>query len=302
MKISLVTPCWQAARFIRETIDSVLAQEGAEVEYGIMDGASTDGTVEIIRGYESRLSWWASELDAGQTDALNKGLARTTGEVLGFLNADDVLVPGALRAVAAAFDENPEIDLVYGRVEWIDAEGRAQGTHSGDISTLGEVLDVQRVWWAQRQWVQPEVFFRRRLWERVGAFDTRYHLAFDYDYWVRCFLAGARVKRLPQTLVRFRLHAEQKSTASRKAADEIRDIVGRALAGDPPIPTRLRRRIAADLSYDLYQLSDVAARPSFLRALLAHPEWLWRCRAARDRAKNACARFFQRANSRSHSP
>lgn len=297
MKISLVTPCYNAARFIRDTIESVLAQEGVEVEYGIVDGASTDGTAEIVRGCESRLAWLISERDGGQADALNKGFARMSGEVLGFLNADDVLEPGALRVVAAAFEEDPALDLVYGRVTWMDVDGRSEGTHHGDISSLGEVLDLQRVWWAQRQWVQPEVFFRRRLWERVGGFDTRYHLAFDYDYWVRCFLAGMRVKRLPQTLVRFRLHAEQKSSASRQAADEIREIVGRALAQNPPIAPSLRRRIAAELSYDLYQLSDERTRPAFLHALVQHPEWLWRCRAVRERLKIACLARLPRPHS-----
>lgn len=302
MKISLVTPCFNGARFIRETIESVLAQDGADVEYGIVDGASTDGTAEIVRGYGARLAWWISERDAGQADALNKGFARTRGEVLGFLNADDVLEPGALEAVARAFEEEPALDLVYGRVTWMDADGRAQGEHAGDISSLGEVLDLQRVWWAQRQWVQPEVFFRRRLWERVGAFDTRYHLAFDYDYWVRCFLAGVRVKRLPQTLVRFRLHADQKSSASRQAADEIRDIVGRALAQNPPLSSSLRRRIAAELSYDLYQCSDAHTRPGFLRALVQHPEWLWRCRAVRERLKTSCLARLPRPHSAARSP
>jgi glycosyltransferase involved in cell wall biosynthesis len=296
MKISLVTPCFRAARFIRETIESVLSQEGVELEYGVVDGASTDGTVDIIRSYEARLAWWLSEKDRGQTDALNKGLPRTTGEILGFINADDVLLPGALSAVAAAFAEDPTLDLVYGEVEWIDAEGRPQGHHAGDISTLGEVLDLQRVWWASRQWVQPEVFFRRRLWERVGEFDTRYNLAFDFDYWVRCFLAEARVKRLPRPLVQFRLHEAQKSSASRRAADEIRDIVGRALAANPPIDAALRNRIAAELSYDLYQSSDPETRPPFLRTLLRHPGWLVHSAAARDRAKRACIRFFQRAD------
>lgn len=302
MKISLVTPCYQASRFIRETIDSVLSQDGVEIEYGIADGASTDGTVEIIRSYESRLSWWLSERDAGQTDALNKALARTSGDILGFLNADDVLQPGALGAVAAAFAADPTIDIVYGGVEWIDAESRRTGTHAGEISTLGEVLDLQRVWWAGRQWVQPEVFFRRSLWQRVGAFDTRYHLAFDFDFWVRCFLAGARVKRLPQSLVRFRLHADQKSSASRRAADEIRTIIGRALDQNPPIPAELRKRIAAELSYDLYQSSDERTRPTFVQALAQHPEWLWRCPAVRNRLKSACVRLLHRPTSSSRKP
>src|SRR4030095_11160950 len=92
-------------------------------------------------------------------------------------------------------------ELVYGEVEWIDAGGETTGFHAGNISSLDEVLDIYGVWWAQRQWVQPEVFFRRALKERVGAFDARYHLAFDFDFLVRCFRQGAHVSRQPQRLL-----------------------------------------------------------------------------------------------------
>lgn len=275
MKVSLVTPCRNAERYIEQTIQSVLNQNGVDLEYIIQDGASTDGTVETIRRYESRIAGWVSERDGGQPDALNKAFARCTGEIVGFLNADDVLLPNSLEAVVRAFSENPEADLIYGEVEWIDADGNTLGGHAGQISNFEEVLNIYDVWWGKRQWVQPEVFFRRSLMERVGLFDSNYDLVFDYEYWVRCFRAGARVHRIPSKLVQFRFHPDQKSTQSEKAAREIREIVSRELNSEVKLSSRFRNRLQARLSYDLYQLSDPASRPGFLRALMRNPSWLW---------------------------
>ena len=291
MRISLVTPCFNAARFIRETLGSVLNQEFDDLEYIVVDGGSTDGTAEVIHRQRQRLTWWVSEADEGQASALNKGFARSTGDVLGFINADDVLMPGAIRAVSEAFAAHPRVDIIYGGVEWMDANGASLGRHTGQISSLTDILDIYRVWWGKRQWVQPEVFFRRQLWERIGPFDTQYHLAFDFDYWVRCFLAGARALQIPQCLVRFRLHENQKSSASRLAAAEIRQIVKRALDCKIAIPRLFRRRLRAQLSYDLYQSNDAEApqpRKSFGRALLQHPEWLLYAPEARERVRATC--------------
>jgi glycosyltransferase involved in cell wall biosynthesis len=293
VKISLVTPCFNSAAYLEETIGSVFAQDIPELEYFIVDGGSTDGTLEVIRRYADRLAGWVSEKDSGQTEALNKGFARATGDIVGFINADDVLRPGALQAVLKAFAQQPEIDLVYGQVEWIDGGGRPTGSHAGDISNLDEALDIYHVWWSERQWVQPEVFYRRTLKERVGVFDERYHLAFDFDFWVRCFRAGAQVARLPELLVQFRIHPNQKSRAAAQAADEIRTIVRRHLDDGAEILPGTRRRLEARLSYDLYQ-SESGARPSFLRALVDNPSWL-RAPEVRDRIRAACARcLFQR--------
>jgi len=287
----MVTPCFNAARFIRETLGSVLHQEFDHIEYVVVDGGSTDGTAEIIQSQSDSLAWWVSEPDEGQASALNKGFARSTGDVLGFINGDDVLMPGAIRAVAQAFAAHPEVEIIYGGVEWIDASGASLGRHTGEISSLTDILDIYRVWWGRRQWVQPEVFFRRQLWERIGVFDTQYHLAFDFDYWVRCFVAGACALQIPQCLVRFRLHKNQKSTASRQAAAEIRQIVKRALDAEMVIPRAFRRRLGAQLSYDLYQSNDAGAaqrQKSFGRALLQHPEWLLYAPEARERLRAAC--------------
>ena len=273
MKVSIVTPCYNAVATIEETIRSVLDQEGVEVEYIVADGGSTDGTADIIRRYESRLAWWVSERDRGQVDAINKGFTRATGDVLGFLNGDDAFTPGALKEVCAAFAAEPNADIVHGGVEWIDFEGRPLGTHLGDMKCLEDALDIFRVWWGNRQWVQPEVFYRRALKERVGVFDERYHLAFDYDFWVRCFRAGARGARIPETLVRFRRHDAQKSVDATRANDEIRAILAEHLADRPEIGSWTWLRLRAELAYDLYQ-SRTGARPSFATALLRHPSWL----------------------------
>ncbi|HEX8295735.1 MAG TPA: glycosyltransferase family 2 protein [Chthoniobacteraceae bacterium] len=286
MKLSLITPCFNSGAYLEATIRSVLDQGITDLEYLVVDGGSTDATPEIIARYRHQLAWSVSERDRGQVDALNKGFTRATGEIVGFLNADDVLRPGALAAVLAAFQAQPETDLVYGEVEWIDAEGKHLGDHAGRISSLDEVLDIYRVWWNRRQWVQPEVFYRRSLKERVGSFDERYQLAFDYDFWVRCFRAGARVQKLPQQLVQFRLHAAQKSTASEQAADEIRAIVQEHLSANLPLNPFTAWRLRADLSYDLYQGGKLdspgQARPSFAASLLRNPSWLL-CAPVRER-------------------
>ena len=257
MKISLVTPCFNAARFIAETIESVLAQDVPGLEYIILDGGSNDGTADIIRRYESKLAWWISEPDKGQTSAINRGLARATGDVLGFLNADDMLVPDALRAVLDTFARRPEVELAVGEVEWIDATGSRLGLHAGEIENLSDVLDIYRVWWGKRQWVQPEVFFRRSLWERIGAFDEKYHLAFDFDYWVRCFRAGARVARVPTPLARFRLHGDLERLAPIQIA--VARTRRRPVAHVANIAAERTARLAADLARIRKGLRDRAS-------------------------------------------
>jgi len=273
MKVSIVTACFNAAATVEETLRSVLGQTGVELEYIVVDGASTDGTAEIIQRFAPQFAHFVSEPDRGQVDALNKGFARATGDVLGFLNADDVLLPGTLASVCAAFAAAPEREIVYGGLEWIDFTGAPLGPHHGEIESLADILDIFRVWWAQRQWVQPEVFFRRSLRDRVGSFAERYHLAFDYDFWVRCFLAGVRVTRLDQPLVKFRRHAHQKSVDTARGDQEIRAILAEHLAS-PRVPRELRRHLTAALAYDQYQTTPAADRGSFAWSLVRQPHWL----------------------------
>jgi glycosyltransferase involved in cell wall biosynthesis len=286
MKVSIVTASYNSAATIEETICSVLDQNGVDVEYLIADGASRDGTADIIRRYDSRLAWWVSEPDGGQVHAINKAFSHATGDVLGFLNADDALTPGALEKVVAEFAANPRSEIVSGAIEWIDIEGRTLGTHYGEIATLEDILDIYGVWWGGRQWVQPEVFFRRELKERVGAFDVRYHLAFDYDFWVRCFCAGARVTRIPERLARFRRHGAQKSLDTERACDEIRAILSEHLASRPKIGAWTLHRLRAELDYDIYKSGKCSpasgSRVPFALAIVQNPKWLL-CARVRQR-------------------
>jgi hypothetical protein len=196
------------------------------------------------------------------------------GDVIGYINSDDLLAEGAAEAILETFYKYPDVDLVYGEVEWIDANGTVTGHHRGDISTLAEVLDIYNVWWANRQWVQPEVFWRRSLWERVGQFSGNYDLAFDYHYWVRCFLAGVRVKRIPRVLARFRKHAEQKSARAFEAACEVRNAARAGLQKASGLNWWAALRIGASLGYDRYHAGQDYEGRGFASALAANPQWL----------------------------
>jgi glycosyltransferase involved in cell wall biosynthesis len=276
----LAIPTYNCARYLPHTLESLAAQ-GDAVRWWLQDGASKDGTADIARKFARDVDTVVSEKDRGQSDALNRAFARMGGEIVGFINGDDCLMPGAAEAVLETFARHPEVDLVYGEVEWIDAGGARTGHHTGDISNLEELLDIYTVWFGARQWVQPEVFYRRRLWEKAGPFSLEYDLAFDYGFWVQCMLAGARVMRMGRPLARFRKHEEQKSTNAAKAASEMREIVRKALALYPPISKGARARIVAQINYDLYQLAPAPKVP-FAKALFRNPSWL-RAPAVRQR-------------------
>ncbi len=289
----LAVPVRNAAEFLPATLESLNAQ-GPHVRWYLQDGGSQDATVDIARSLARPGDTVVSEPDEGQADALNRAFPRMGGQVVGFLNGDDLLAPGAAEGVVRFFDEHPEIDLLYGRVEWIDRHGQLTGEHAGRISSLSEMLDIYNVWWGRRQWVQPEVFLRRSLWAKVGGFRNRWRLAFDYDFWVRCLLADARPAHDPSVVARFRIHAAQKSSAAELAADEIRSIVTEHLDAGVPIARSERRRLRAQISYDLYQLGRTTQpgrpRTPFLAALLRHPHWLL-SRQVRSRIQSSLAKL-----------
>jgi len=268
----LAIPTFNSARFLHATLTS-LASQGDSLRWWLQDGASTDGTPDIARQFARPTDTVVSQRDRGQPDALNHAFAQLGGDIIGFINGDDLLAPAAAATVLATFAAHPDIDLIYGEVQWIDINGLITGHHRGDISTLEELLDIYSVWYNARQWVQPEVFFRRSLWEKAGPFNVDHDMVFDYAFWVQCMQAGARVLRVPQVLAQFRLHPTQKSSNAAQAAAEIRDVVRAALALHPPIHPRVRARIAAQIGYDIYQLAP-QPKPPFAQALLQHPSWL----------------------------
>lgn len=241
-RITIITPSFNQGQYIEETIRSVLGQGYPNLEYIIIDGGSKDETVSIIKRYEQYISYWVSEPDKGQTDALNKGLARATGEIIAYLNSDDVYLPGALWAVAEAYGRNPDADLFHGTCVSVDNDGREIGRQTARISEFSEIVDLWKVWWGKRQFVQPEVFWTSRISEKIGEFRTSLFYVMDYEYWLRILRAGGKVCPLHTETSCFRFTPNQKSTAAAKAAQELLDVV-KPVLWDWSSPLSLGRRL-----------------------------------------------------------
>lgn len=184
--ISIVTPSYNQARFIEATIRSVLLQGYPHLEYVVMDGGSSDGAVEVIRKYEPWLTSWTSEKDRGQSDAINKGLARATGEVLAWVNSDDRLMPGALAGVARAYRRSARAAAWVGRVRSVTPDGKLIYLQIPRGLTREGLAD----WGHAGQISQPGCFFARWAAERAGPLDERYHLVLDVDLWLRLAALG----------------------------------------------------------------------------------------------------------------
>lgn len=213
-RVSIVTPSYNQGRFIKQTIDSVLGQSYGDIEYRVVDGGSTDETVSILKSYGARLNW-ISEPDKGQTDAINKGLARSTGEIRAYLNSDDVLLPDAVEKVVKHFQRHPDLDLVYGRAMLVDEQGRKVGMYETADYSFDLLI-------CQCCICQPAAFWRTRIAEAVGPFDDHLDYAMDYDYWLRIDRAGGRIEHLHETLASWRRYAETKTSSAREGIfDEI---------------------------------------------------------------------------------
>jgi len=206
--VSIITPSFNQAPFLRRTIESVLEQDYPNLEYIIRDGASTDGSPEIIRGYADRLADWESIADRGQTDAINQGFARAQGKYLAWLNSDDIYYPGAVREAVDYLEAHPEAGMVYGDCDFIDAHDRVIGRFPAAQT------DYARLRRGYVHVPQAAAFFRRDLWEKVGPLDPDFFFAMDYDLWVR-LAAEAPLVYLPgRAWAGFRLHGEAKTIAA----------------------------------------------------------------------------------------
>jgi glycosyltransferase involved in cell wall biosynthesis len=224
-RISIVTPSFNQIEFIEETIRSVLLQAYPNLEYLIIDGGSSDGSVDIIRKYEHHLSYWISEPDRGQAHAINKALGRATGDIIAYLNSDDLYLVGALHRVANYLSAHREVDLMHGRCRYIDVSGATIGEQFGNISTYADIIDLWEVWWRKRQFVQPEVFWTKRISDKVGLFREDLRWVMDYEYWLRIIQAGGNVGRVDAELACFRFQRNQKSTQPERTADELLQVV-----------------------------------------------------------------------------
>ncbi len=224
-RISIITPSYNQGQFIEETIRSVLLQGYPKLEYIIIDGGSTDNTVEIIKRYEQWITYWVSESDRGQAHAINKGIAQSTGEIVAYLNSDDYYLPGTLFKVANYFSKFPQTDLLHGICRYVNQQGEKIGEQFGNIQTPEEILDLWDVWWKKRQFVQPEVFWTRHITEKVGFFKEELNYVMDYEYWCRILLAQGIVSQINSELSCFRFTDNQKSNHKKKVAEELLQVI-----------------------------------------------------------------------------
>lgn len=203
-KISVITPSFNQAHFLEATIKSVLAQNYPYLEYLIIDGGSHDGTLDILRRYDDKLNW-ISEPDNGQAHAINKGFKKSTGDIVAWLNSDDIYLPHTLSYVADFFEQHPEIDVVYGDYQLIDLQGRI-------LLRKKEIpFDYNILLYGLDYISQPTTFFRRRIFERAGYLDENLHYGLDWEYWLRIANHGGQFAHLPRYLAATRWHTAAKT-------------------------------------------------------------------------------------------
>lgn len=225
LTISVITPSYNQGRFIERTIRSVLSQEIPNLEYMICDGGSSDETVDILRRYQDRLHW-VSEPDGGQADAVNKGILNTSGDIIGWLNSDDIYYPGALRHVLDFFEQNPTVEIIYGDAHHIDEYDGFIETYYTEDWDYERLKDVCYL-------CQPAVFFRRRVIEKKGLLNAALHYTMDYEYWLRL---GADIQfvRLNRLLAGSRLYQSNKTLGNRVAVHrEMIEMTRRSLGQTP---------------------------------------------------------------------
>jgi glycosyltransferase involved in cell wall biosynthesis len=210
-----VTPSFNQGRFLESTLQSVLGQEYSPLEYLVVDGGSNDGSLEIIRKYESRLAWWVSEADLGQADAINKGFAKASGEILAWLNSDDTYLLSAVGEAVAFLEQHPEVGMVYGAAHYVDGDGRVVADYpAGPTDYRGLRRGVTTI-------PQQAMFFRASAWRMVGPLDPSFFYAMDYDLWVR-LSEVTPIAFHPRFWANFRLHPESKSlTAANRCWPEM---------------------------------------------------------------------------------
>jgi len=208
-RISIVTPSYNQAEFIEETIRSVLLQGYPDIEYIIIDGGSTDGSVEIIKKYEPWLTYWVSEPDSGQTNALNKGFKKATGEILNWLNSDDIFLPGAFTTIAKKYIEFPKAGAFVGGTYRVSAKGKLLMTVLPRDLSLDGIANKVSNWF-----MQPACFFTMKAWKAVGPLKEDLHFAMDFDLWLKIAKQFA-FERVEEVIASVKIHEHAKSTKQR---------------------------------------------------------------------------------------
>jgi glycosyltransferase involved in cell wall biosynthesis len=268
-----VTPSFGQGHFLERTLYSVVNQNYPTLEYIVQDGGSTDETVDVLRRFDGSLTRWTSEPDNGQGDAINRGFTHTSGEIMAYLNSDDLLLPGALAYVATYFAAHPEVDVVYGHRAIIDEHDRQVGCQVLPRHDDRELTMLDFV-------PQETLFWRRSAWEAAGGqIDTSLHFAIDWDLLLRLRDSGAKMVRLPRFLGAFRVHDEQKTAAwNDQCLVECealrRRVHGRAISHDQAVARvapYLRRHVAHHVWHRLKARMPLRRQPV---RTLPHEPWL----------------------------
>ena len=219
-KITVVTPSFNQGQFIEATIQSVLGQEYPNLEYIICDGGSTDGTVDILKKYDDKIAWWCSEKDKGQSNAINKGMRRATGDIVCWINSDDVLLPGALLAVAKFYSNHPDTDFANGYTVEIDKEGTIINFTHIIMSHFFFRHGCYNI-------SQPGMFWKRAIFDKIGYLDESFHAKMDVEWLIRVYEAGLKVRRINRNLGAIRIYPETKTAQGgaiwKRDADALKD-------------------------------------------------------------------------------
>jgi len=269
--VSIITPSFNQASYLEQTIQSVLSQDYPRIEYLVVDGASTDGSVDIIKKYADKLAYWVSEKDSGQAEAINKGMARAQGDIVAWLNSDDTYLPGVVSAAVKAFDANPEAVLVYADMLAVNERGQTTNKLKVQQLTLEDLLCFQIIG-------QPAVFMRRAAFEHAGGLDLTFHFLLDHLLWIRIAQQG-RIVHVNQTWSAARYHAAAKNRAKAsefgREAFRILESVERDDHLAPVLAKVSRRATASAQRVDARYLLDggqpAAALKAWTRALVIHP-------------------------------
>lgn len=266
-----MTPSYNQANYLEQTIQSVLGQDYARIEYFVVDGTSTDNSIEIIKKHADRLAGWISEKDSGQGEAINKGLARAQGDIVAWLNSDDYYLPGTISAAVKVFEENPDVVMVYGDMLAVDEHGQTINVLKYKQLSFQDLLCFQIIG-------QPSVFFRREVLESAGKLDTTFHFLLDHHLWIRIAQVG-KILHVPQTWSAARYHVEAKNRA--KAAEfgreafRILDWAKRQPGLAEAVAGAERRARASAHRVDARYLLDGgqpwSALAAWMRALFIHP-------------------------------
>jgi GT2 family glycosyltransferase len=269
--VSIITPSYNQSLYLEQTIQSVLQQDYPHIEYMVIDGGSTDGSIEIIRKHADRLAYWVSEKDSGQAEAINKGLARAKGEILGWLNSDDYYLLNTISIAVQCFEQNPDAVMLYGDMLAVDENDRPTNVLKYKQLSLEDLLCFQIIG-------QPSVFFRRAALEKAGLLDTSFHFMLDHHLWIRLAQQG-RILHIPQVWSAARYHPAAKNRARAaefgREAFRVLDWAKRQSGLAQAVANVKRRALASAHRYNARYLLDggqtLSALGAWFRALFLHP-------------------------------